>query len=297
MNRYAWTILTALLVLTAAPLQAQPSITFAPSSIEAGDTWMDHSILSTAITFRRNDSYRDLPSDSRSTSVDRTKIVKVTQVTGNGKIGGLEVRYLDVEQDGVGRTSLFAGKVYVVTLKGNRATGVRYADDAAVPEDEAAFVLWDNNRHEQARAMNRTFGGKTVAIGEELRGVDPDDLIDADAGMTVRDFVMKLESVSPDGEEATFAVKLEMASSVKKRKDATADDEEPFGTTRLDLEGTLVAHTNSRILRLDLRGPASVDGTKLVEGGARGAGSTKVPRAKTIQGTGTARLTTTYVYP
>ena len=65
----------------------------------------------------------------------------------------------------------------------------------------------------------------------------------------------------------------------------------------LALSGTLVAKKNSRIVRIDLAGPAIVAGTKAVDGGYRGGGSAKVQRAKTISGTGTATLTTTYVYP
>lgn len=145
--------------------------------------------------------------------------------------------------------------------------------------------------------MNRSFGGETLVVGDTLRAVDPDDLIDADSGMTVSDFTMTLQSISADGENATFAVTLQLANSVRKRKDATAEDEEPFGAMRLTLEGTLVATKNSRITSIDLGGPVTVAGTKPVDGGYRGAGNVRAQRAKTISGTRTATLSTKYVYP
>lgn len=297
MNRYAWAILTALVILIAVPAQAEPSITFTATTLEVGDTWTDHSLLATSITFQRNDSYRDLPPEPRATSVDRTKTVKVREVTGSGKIGEIEVTYGAVVQDGVDRTSLFAGRTYVVSLKGNKATALEYSDGTIPPESEAEFVLWDNNRHEQVRAMNRTFGGETLVVGQTLRAVDPNDLIDADSGMTVSNFAMVLQSISSDGEEATFAITFDLANSVKKIKNATADDEEPFGSMQLALAGTLVAKKNSRIVSIDLSGPAIVTGTKAVDGGYRGGGNAKMQRAKTISGNGTSTLSTTYVYP
>lgn len=277
--------------------ESPQSITFAASSVTVGDTWIESASYTSDLTFALHDSFRDLDPVSRSTSVEREKSVKVVETTANGRIGTIEVTYTAVRSDGINLMSTFAGRTYRVALKGNKVESVTYANGTIPPEAETTFVLWDNNRHDQVRAMNRTFGGRTVAIGETLLAKDPSELIDADSGMTVTNFSMKLASISADGQSATFALRLTLANKVKKAKGAPPEAADPFDTSSmtLDLAGSLLATTGSRITGIALTGPVTVGGSKESADGVKGAGGA-AKRAMTVSGSGTAVLVSSYRY-
>lgn len=289
--------LTAILLCATIAIAEEPaSITFAASSVNAGDTWTDTSSYETSLALSLNDSYRDLPATTQTTSVSRTKRVKVLSAQGNDRLTGVEVEYSAVELNGADVTSSFAGKKYVITVQGNKPATIAYANGGIPPDDELAFVASDNNRHGQLRAMNKTFGGKTVAVGETLRVSNPDDLIDAEAGMRVRDFSMTLASI--DGDTAIFDVVLELSSDVRKPKKAAPEaDTWDTGALRLDLTGTLEARAStSRIVALSLTGPASISSRKATSG-KKGPPHAQVDRVATMSGEGEARLSSSYVYP
>lgn len=289
--------LTAILLCAAFASAEEPqSITFAASSVNPGDSWIDSSSYETTLALSLHDSYRDLPPTTQTTSVSRVKRVEVLSALGNDRLTGVEVEYSSVEINDVDVSSTYTGKKYVITVQGNKPATVKYANGDTPPDDEVAFVASDNNRHGQLRAMNKTFGGKTVAVGETLRAANPDDLIDADAGMRVRDFSMTLASI--DGDTAIFDVVLELSSDVRKPRKAAPDASTwDSGALRIDLTGTLEARaTTSRIVALTLTGPATISSRKATSG-KKGPPHAQVDRVASMSGEGEARLSSSYVYP
>jgi len=296
MNTRTIALTAMLLCAVLASADDRDSITFAASSVNAGDSWTDISSYETSLALSLNDSYRELPPTTQTTSVSREKRVTVLSAQGNDKLTGVEVEYDSVEINGVDVTPAYAGKKYVITVQGNKPATIKYANGDTPSDDELLFVASDNNRHGQLRAMNKTFGGKTVAVGDTLRVSNPDDLIDAEAGMRVRDFSMTLKSI--EGDTAIFDVVLELSSDVRKPKKAAPDASVwDSGALRLDLTGTLEARaTTSRIVALTLTGPASISSRKATSG-KKGPPNAQVDRVQTMSGEGEASLSSSYTYP
>jgi hypothetical protein len=288
-----------------APPEPPPSVTFGEVPVVVGDSWTESSTYTTTTTLALNDGYRDLDAVVRNTSVEQEKTVTVKEVVGNDRITAVEVVYTMVKLNGTDLTSTFAGKTYLVTVTGNKAAVVTYAAGGSPSDAEVAFVASDNNRLGQMRAMNKTFGGKSVAIAQlpyEMRASDPTELIDAEAGMTVRDFKMVLTNVTGEGEEqtASFDVVLELSSGARKPKGAAATDPDPFDTSSmtLDLTGVLVADvTTGRIASISLSGPATITARKNDPRGKKGGGSTASERFLSVAGTGAATMESSYTYP
>jgi hypothetical protein len=289
-------VFAALTMVNVATAAAQ-SVTFGPGGVSTGDRWTDVSSSSTSATANLNDSYRDLgPQPPSTSSKTSAKTVTVTDVAGNDRINEFEAAYSNVVINGTDMTSLFAGKRYRVSVNGNHVSAISYPDGGTPTATEIAFVSVDNARVGQFRAMQKTFGGKSVSVGDELHASHPEDLIDVDAGFSISDFTMKLQSVSGEGSArtATFALTMNIANSVKRGKGGAGS---PYETSSMsmNLTGTLTALVeSSRITGIELGGPATFSGRKGTSGVK---GKSHAPRETTLSGSGEAAITSSFSYP
>ncbi|HXG58026.1 MAG TPA: hypothetical protein VNL91_03295 [Thermoanaerobaculia bacterium] len=299
------TIILLAAALAFAPLllaQSDPpppaTATFVAAGVNAGDTWTEQASYGSSFTITIDDSWRDvsgrIPQPTTTVSISRTKVVKVTSARENDTITGMEVTYTAASAGGTPISSV-VGKTYVLVINGNNVGSVTYAGTTtATPTgEEVAFVTADNAHFGQIRAMNKTLGGKTVAVGQNVRAFDPDDLINTADGMSVRNFVMTLRSVDAGGQTATFDVTMELVGRMKKGKGQN-DPDTPFDLSdalEMTLGGSLtVRTTTSRITSLSISGPTTLRGRKLASGKAGKHDQVK------MDGSGNASIDVSYTY-
>jgi hypothetical protein len=300
-----------LLIVAATAATAEP-LTFGTVTLSTGSTWTQSGRYGSSIRLSVDNGMGTGHSYSASVppaealqekSVAVVKTVTVRAMAGP-KISAADVEYSSVRINNVDVTSKFSGKTYVLTINGSRVNAVSYPGGAEPPADEVAFVRGDNVNIGQMREMDRTFGGKSVNIGDTLRAQDPEDLFDVQAGFSVDFFSMRLARVDGEAADAvaTFDLSLNVSSSIRKGKNAAASDPEPFADSRvtLRLDGVLRANVaTGRILEIDLSGPASASGSRDAEAegvkgkGGRGGAST---RRMSASGTGTGFMKSTYSY-
>lgn len=305
-------LITLAALLIVAPLSA--AITFGTSSVDVGSSWTETSRYGSSIdvtvdngmgvgnphnaTLAPTQSHQEM-------SVQRTKTITVTSMQGR-KIGGFSVQYTSVLINGTDVSAMFASNTYAIDINGNHVGSVTYADGSTPPAAELAFVQSDNSNIGQVREMANTFGGETVDVGGSLSAKNLDDLFDVQSGFNVDSYSMTLDSVSQDGQTATFDVSLQISGSVKKGKGSDPNASAPFSSSSLHLALTGQLHADvasGRVLDFSLTGPATAGGQKEAHGkdnhgndvvGKKGPNGD--PRSQSVTATGSATLSASFSY-
>jgi len=236
--------LFALLLLLGTTAFAQTTVTFGPTDVAAGTSWIETATYKTSVPSM---VVGEATAPPISRTVGREKRVTVVDFDSNGRIRQVTVVYMNVE----GGPSDLAGKSFVVTRSGNDALVEGVGFDPT--EAQRAFVEADNANFKLFFACEKIFHrSRPFIVGEaETIHAFADDLVNTTDGVNVDAMTIALTGVDPASNVATFDVVTRLSTSAKNgrgRGAATA----PGGMT-LELNGTMqVAVANSRILVLDL---------------------------------------------
>lgn len=233
MNRTIHITLIALLLIAGT---ASAQVTFQAAGIAAQTSWSETASYASNINTRAGES----AAAGVTSSVSHDKSCTVLEIDHAGRIATMRVTY------GSASNAAVAGRSYIVTPQ-----EVRYAAGGTPSDAERRFVRGDNSGFSQFRALERIFGGRTVAIGQSFQPNknDAEELVNVAAGTRLRSMALTLRSVANG--VATFDLSMTMESDPKEKKSGKAAN----GQMTLTLDGELaVTVATSRPVRLEASG-------------------------------------------
>lgn len=236
--------LFSLLLLLGTTAFAQTTVTFGPTDVSAGTSWVESATYQTSVPAM---AVGDQVSPPVSRTVSREKRVTVDDLDMNGRIRQVTVSYSSVD----GGPADVAGKSFVVTRSGNDAlvAGVGFEPG----DEQRRFVEADNANFNLFFACGKIFHRSRpfeAGVAETIHSF-AEDLVNTTEGVNVDSMTIELTGVDPQTNVATFEVVSQLSTTAKKGRGKGA--ETAAGGMTLQLNGTMqVAVANSRILVLDL---------------------------------------------